>query len=87
MGALESVNGMLLFGIRTAWLFTVAQGHWSMIAARVALEKADARPVVKSHTVEIFHIICEGGSRSHAGREFWPPGVVIGLPSYRIQRL
>ena len=87
MGALESVNGMLLFGVSTAWLFTVAQGHWSMIAARVALEKADARPVVKSHTVEIFHIICEGGSRSHAGREFWPPGVVIGLPSYRIQRL
>jgi len=32
MGALESVNGMLLFGVSTAWLFTVAQGHWSMIA-------------------------------------------------------
>ena len=35
MGALESVNGMLLFGISTAWLFTVAQGHWSMIAEHV----------------------------------------------------
>src|SRR6516225_1584462 len=40
MGALESVNGMLLFGVSTAWLFTVAQGHWSMIAARVAPRKS-----------------------------------------------
>ena len=36
MGALESVNGMLLFGISTAWLFTVAQGYWFMIAEHVA---------------------------------------------------
>src|SRR5215469_5548504 len=35
MGALEAVNGMLLFGLSTAWLFTVAQGHWSMIAEHV----------------------------------------------------
>ena len=35
MGALESVNGMLLFGLSTAWLFTVGQAYWSMIAARV----------------------------------------------------
>ena len=33
MGALEAVNGMLLFGVSTAWLFTVAQAYWSMIAA------------------------------------------------------
>jgi len=39
MGALESVNGMLLFGISTAWLFTVAQGHWFMIAERVTPKK------------------------------------------------
>ena len=36
MGALESVNGMLLFGVSTAWLFTVAQGYWFMIAEHVA---------------------------------------------------
>src|SRR6516225_3638432 len=36
MGALESVNGMLVFGVSTAWLFTVAQGYWFMIAAHVA---------------------------------------------------
>ena len=40
MGALESVNGMLLFGISTAWLFTVAQGHWFMIAEHVAPRKS-----------------------------------------------
>jgi hypothetical protein len=39
MGALESVNGMLLFGISTAWLFTVAQGHWFMIAEQVTPRK------------------------------------------------
>ena len=38
MGALESVNGMLLFGLSTAWLFTVAQGYWFMIAEHVAPE-------------------------------------------------
>ena len=40
MGALESVNGMLLFGISTAWLFTVAQGHWFMIAEHVTPKKS-----------------------------------------------
>jgi hypothetical protein len=36
MGALEAVNGMLVFGVSTAWLFTVAQGYWFMIAEHVA---------------------------------------------------
>ena len=40
MGALESVNGMLLFGLSTAWLFTVAQGYWLMIAEHVAPRKS-----------------------------------------------
>ena len=40
MGALESVNGMLLFGVSTAWLFTVAQGHWFMIAEHVTPRKS-----------------------------------------------
>ena len=40
MGALESVNGMLLFGLSTAWLFTVAQGHWFMIAEHVTSKKS-----------------------------------------------
>ena len=39
MGALESVNGMLLFGISTAWLFTVAQGHWFLIEKHVTPKK------------------------------------------------
>ena len=40
MGALEAVNGMLLFGVSTAWLFTVGQAYWSMIAARVIPRKS-----------------------------------------------
>jgi hypothetical protein len=40
MGALESVNGMLLFGLSTAWLFTVAQGYWLMIAEHVTPRKS-----------------------------------------------
>jgi hypothetical protein len=36
MGALEAFNGMLLFGVSTAFLFTVAQVYWSMIATQVA---------------------------------------------------
>ena len=40
IGALESVNGMLLFGVSTAWLFTVAQGYWFMIAAHVTPSKS-----------------------------------------------
>ena len=44
MGALESVNGMLLFGISTAWLFTVGQGYWFMIAAHVTPSKSANLP-------------------------------------------
>ena len=40
MDALESVNGMLVFGVSTAWLFTVAQGYWFMIAAHVTPSKS-----------------------------------------------
>ena len=39
MGALEAVNGMLPFGLSTAWLFTVGQAYWSMIAAHVTPRK------------------------------------------------
>ena len=40
MGALEAVIGMLLFGLSTAWLFTVGQAYWSMIAAHVTPRKS-----------------------------------------------
>jgi hypothetical protein len=40
MGALEAVNGMLLFGLSTAWLFTVGQAYWSMIAAYLTPRKS-----------------------------------------------
>ena len=28
MGALEALNGMMLFGLTTAFLFSVLQTHW-----------------------------------------------------------
>ena len=34
MGALESVDGMLLFGISTAYIFSVMQSYWPMISDR-----------------------------------------------------
>jgi hypothetical protein len=33
MGALEAVDGMLLFGVSTAYLFSVMQEYWSMLTA------------------------------------------------------
>jgi hypothetical protein len=34
MGALEAVDGMLLFGISTAYVFTVMQAYWSLMTRR-----------------------------------------------------
>ncbi|WP_319431861.1 hypothetical protein [Mycobacterium sp. RTGN5] len=34
LSALEAVNGALLFGISTAFLFAVIQGHWLMLHRR-----------------------------------------------------
>lgn len=31
MGALEAIDGMLLFGISTAYIFTVMQGYWPLM--------------------------------------------------------
>jgi len=40
MGALEAVDGMLLFGVSTAYIFAVMQGYWSMLAAHVTPSKS-----------------------------------------------
>ena len=34
MGALEAVDGMLLFGISTAFIFTVMQAYWPLLTRR-----------------------------------------------------
>ena len=34
MGALEAVDGMLLFGISTAFVFTVMQAYWPLLTRR-----------------------------------------------------
>jgi len=35
MGALEAVDGMLLFGVSAAYIFAVMQVYWSMFTAQV----------------------------------------------------
>ena len=40
MGALESVDGMLLFGVSTAYLFAVMQVHWSILTAHATPTKS-----------------------------------------------
>ena len=40
MGALEAVDGILLFGISAAYIFAVMQAYWSMLAARVTPSKS-----------------------------------------------
>jgi hypothetical protein len=35
MGALEAVDGMLLFGVSAAYIFAVMQVYWSMLTAHV----------------------------------------------------
>jgi hypothetical protein len=40
MGALEAVNGMLLFGVSTAYIFAVMQVYWPMLAAHVTSIKS-----------------------------------------------
>jgi len=34
MGALEALNGMLLFGISTAFIFAMLQIYWSRLSRR-----------------------------------------------------
>ena len=40
LGAMEAVNGMLLFGVSTAYLFAEMQVYWSMLAAYVTSSKS-----------------------------------------------
>ena len=40
MGALEAVDGMLLFGVSAAYIFAVMQMYWSMLAAHASAEGA-----------------------------------------------
>ena len=39
MGELEAVTGMLLFGVSTAYLFSVMQEYWSTLTAHVTPRK------------------------------------------------
>lgn len=40
LGALEAVDGMLLFGVSTAYTFAVMQSYWPMLTTHAHLEKS-----------------------------------------------
>ena len=40
MGALEAVDGMLLFGVSAAYIFAVMHLNWSILAAHVARDRS-----------------------------------------------
>ena len=40
MGALEAVDGMLLFGVSTAFVFAVIQNYWSMLVEQLSPAKS-----------------------------------------------
>jgi hypothetical protein len=40
MGALEAVDGMLLFGVSAAYIFAVMQVYWSMLVAHATASKS-----------------------------------------------
>lgn len=42
MGALEAVDGMLLFGVSTAYMFAVMQGYWAMLAQHLSARSSHA---------------------------------------------
>ncbi len=46
LGALEAVNGVLLFGISTAFIFAVIQAYWLTLSRRNELRQAPSRPAV-----------------------------------------
>jgi len=43
MGALEAANGMLLFGISTAYIFALMQGYWSMLSDPLMTRRQSTR--------------------------------------------
>jgi hypothetical protein len=43
MGALEAANGMLLFGISTAYIFAVMQVYWSMLSDPLMTRRRSTR--------------------------------------------
>jgi hypothetical protein len=40
MGALEAIDGMLLFGVSAAYIFAVMQVYWSMLVAHATASKS-----------------------------------------------
>ena len=43
MGALEAANGMLLFGISTAYIFALMQVYWAMLSDPLMTRRQSTR--------------------------------------------
>jgi hypothetical protein len=48
MGALEAVDGMLLFGVSAAYIFAVMQVYWSTLAAHISAEVRENNPIKRA---------------------------------------
>ena len=46
LGALEAVNGVLLFGISTAFIFAVMQAYWLTLSRRTDAQRGQSRSAV-----------------------------------------
>ena len=46
LGALEAVNGVLLFGISTAFIFAVMQAYWLTLSRRTDVQRGQSRSAV-----------------------------------------
>jgi hypothetical protein len=46
LGALEAVNGVLLFGISTAFIFAVMQAYWLRLSRRTDIQQGQSRSAV-----------------------------------------
>src|SRR5215510_5890210 len=72
MGPLEAVDGMLLFGVSTAYIFSVMQAYWSMLTAHVAPPQklsAPHRGVTRRGPIAACWLTSrDAGGRSRAGR-------------------
>ena len=47
MGAIEALNGMMLFGLSTAFLFAVLREHWPTRVAAIRTQQSRQRSLKK----------------------------------------
>ena len=60
MGALEAFDGMLLFGMSTAYIFSVMQVYWSMLTTYVTPSKSSTREFRELRSQILLHLLTTG---------------------------